>query len=147
MNSEKGINDEEFLEVANTIQSLKTTISLLSKQLKTLEKNVKKNEKKLQKKANKKKTNNQSKKSGFASPLMISEELREFMGLDPDKKIPRTEVTKYLINYIKEHNLQDSVQKQQINPDSTLQELLKLKKEESLTYFSMQKHMNQHFIK
>ena len=147
MNSEKGINDEEFLEVANTIQGLKTTISLLSKQLKTLEKNVKKNERKLQKKANKKKTNNQSKKSGFASPLMISEELRTFMGLEPDKKIPRTEVTQYLINYINENNLQDSEKKQHINPDNTLQELLKLKKEEHLTYFNIQKYMNQHFIK
>ena len=147
MNSEKGMNEEEFLEVANTIQSLKTTISLLSKQLKTLEKNVKKNEKKLQKKANKKKSNNQSKKSGFASPLIISEELRTFMGLEPDKKIPRTEVTQYLIKYINENNLQDSEKKQHINPDSTLQELLKIKKEEDLTYFNIQKYMNQHFIK
>ena len=145
MDKNNGISEEEFLNVANTILSLKTTINLLSKQIKTLEKNVNKKVNKLEKKANKKKVNKKTKKSGFASPQIISEELRTFMGLEPDKMVPRTEVTQYINNYIKTNNLQDSIKKQQINPDETLSALLKINKGDELTYFNIQKYMNQHF--
>tara|TARA_Y100000022_G_C13090605_1_gene302075 strand:- start:42 stop:482 length:441 start_codon:yes stop_codon:yes gene_type:complete len=145
MDKNNGISEEEFMNVANTILSLKTTINLLSKQIKTLEKNVNKKVGKLEKKANKKKVNKKKKKSGFASPQIISEELRTFMGLEPDKMVPRTEVTQYINNYIKTNDLQDSTKKQQINPDDTLSALLKINKGETLTYFNIQKYMNQHF--
>ena len=145
MDKNNGISEEEFMNVANTILSLKTTINLLSKQIKTLEKNVNKKVGKLEKRANKKKVNKKKKKSGFASPQIISEELRTFMGLEPDKMVPRTEVTQYINNYIKTNDLQDSTKKQQINPDDTLSALLKINKGETLTYFNIQKYMNQHF--
>lgn len=145
MDKNNGISEEEFLNVANTILSLKTSINLLSKQIKTLEKNVNKKVNKLEKKANKKKVNKRTKKSGFASPQIISEELRTFMGLEPDKMVPRTEVTQYINNYIKTNNLQDSIKKQQINPDETLSALLKINEGDELTYFNIQKYMNQHF--
>ena len=147
MSKKISMEESEFTELLNTIQGLKTTISLLSKQVKTVEKNVNKKIKKIEKKANKKKANKKSKPSGFASPQHISEELRSFLGLEPDKKIARTEVTRYLINYINDNNLQNNANKQLINPDNTLVTLLKLNNEvDQLTYFNLQKYMNQHFI-
>ena len=64
-------------------------------------------------------------------------------------ELARTEVTKALVNYIKEHNLIncDSDNKNKIVPDEKLKNLLGLKEEElnELNYFSIQKYMNKHF--
>jgi chromatin remodeling complex protein RSC6 len=64
-------------------------------------------------------------------------------------EIARTEVTKALVNYIKENNLielgEDS--KNKIVPDEKLKSLLGIHDEElnDLTYFNIQKYMNKHF--
>ena len=58
-------------------------------------------------------------------------------------------LTKYLVNYIKEHNLielgEDS--KNKIVPDQKLKNLLGIQDENlhDLTYFNIQKYMNKHF--
>ncbi|GAQ89135.1 hypothetical protein KFL_004900020 [Klebsormidium nitens] len=44
--------------------------------------------------------------SGFAKPSYLSPELCEFLDLPIDSQLPRTEVTKRLVAYVKEHDLQ-----------------------------------------
>jgi chromatin remodeling complex protein RSC6 len=63
-------------------------------------------------------------------------------------KLARTEVTKFLIQYIKENNLQNPKQKKEIKPDNALLSLLDIKKNEKepLTYFNLQSKMNKHFV-
>ena len=65
-------------------------------------------------------------------------------------EIARTEVTKTLVQYIKTNNLQEQTpeSKNKIVPDDKLKHLLGLNDEEEndLTFFSIQKHMNKHFI-
>ena len=58
----------------------------------------------------------------------------------------RTDVTKYIINYIKENNLQGVNNKKVIQPDKALKSLLKPENNE-VSYFTLQKYMNKHFIK
>ena len=59
----------------------------------------------------------------------------------------RTEVTKYLTTYIKQHDLQDSANRRKILPDDSLKKLLNVGKEDEVTYFNLQKYMKVHFPK
>ena len=83
--------------------------------------------------------------SGFSKPGKISDELRNFLKLGKDELIARTEVTKKITCYCKEHNLQNLDDKRIILPDKSLQKLLRIKKSDQLTYFNLQKYMKVHF--
>lgn len=69
------------------------------------------------------------------------------MNKEDGTKIARTDVTKTLIEYIKTNNLQNNDNKQIIHPDEKLKLLLGIDENEQLTYFTLQKFMNKHFIK
>jgi len=87
------------------------------------------------------------KPSGFAKPSRISPELAAFMQKEAGAEIARTEVTQFIINYIREHNLQNAENRKVIQPDAALTELLAVKEGDQLTYFNLQKYMNRHFVK
>jgi upstream activation factor subunit UAF30 len=138
---------EQFSSVLNTLSSFKSTISMLSAQVKALEKSVKKQMKQLEREAQKNKNKGNRKASGFAVPSKISNDLCNFMGKPEGSEMARTEVTKYIIQYIKNNNLPDKTNKKVINPDKALKSLLNVKANEEVTYFNLQKYMNQHFVK
>jgi chromatin remodeling complex protein RSC6 len=71
------------------------------------------------------------------------------MEKEPNTKIARTEVTKYVIQYIKDNSLQYKDNKKIIVPDTKLSKLLGVenKNEIVITYFNIQRYMNRHFIK
>lgn len=137
------IMSEKFDDLVTTLSTFKKTITLVQTQIRELEKTVKK-ELKNAKKDNKKRKN--KKPSGFAKPSKVSDELCRFMNKDCGTEIARTEVTQFLINYIKSNFLQNEENKKIIKPDEKLQTLLSINKEEELTYFNLQKYMNRHFI-
>ena len=138
---------EQFSAVLNTLSSFKSQISMLSAQVKALEKSVKKQMKQLEREAQKNKNKGNRKASGFAVPSKISNDLCKFMGKPEGSEMARTEVTKYIIQYIKSNNLPDKTNKKVINPDKALKSLLNVKPNEEVTYFNLQKYMNQHFVK
>ena len=84
--------------------------------------------------------------SGFAKPSAVSDELCEFMKREKGARIARTEVTQYIIKYIKEQQLQDSDNKRKIVPNSSLKELLGVNENYEVTFFNLQRLMNKHFI-
>ena len=96
--------------------------------------------------AQKNKNKGNRKASGFAVPTKISKDLCKFMNQPDGTEMARTEVTKYIIQYIKDNNLPDSKNKKVIKPDKRLKSLLKLQKNDEVTYFNLQKYMNKHFI-
>ena len=102
---------EQFSSVLNTLSSFKSTISMLSAQVKALEKSVKKQMKQLEREAQKNKNKGNRKASGFAVPSKISKDLCKFMGKPEGSEMARTEVTKYIIQYIKNNNLPDKKNK------------------------------------
>lgn len=61
------------------------------------------------------------KNSAFMRPVDVSEALAEIVG---GKRMPRTEVTKKVWEYIKKHKLQDQKNKRMINPDAKLGKVL-----------------------
>jgi chromatin remodeling complex protein RSC6 len=85
--------------------------------------------------------------SGFAKPCKVTKELCEFMNKSDETEFARTEVTKSLVQYVKENHLEDINNKKNILPDEKLKNLLKIEEGQELTYFNIQKFMNKHFIK
>ena len=59
----------------------------------------------------------------------------------------RTEVTRYIIEYIKKEELQNKEDRRKIEADVKLKKLLEITEKEELTYFNLQKYMNKHFVK
>lgn len=138
---------EQFDGILSTLTTFKSQITSLQQQLRGLEKVVKRElntarkaaEKKRQRKANRK-------PSGFAKPSSISNELSQFMSKEEGVQVARTEVTQFIIKYIKEHDLQNPANRKMIIPDETLKKLLAVKENDEVTYFNLQKFMNRHFV-
>ena len=136
-----------FSTINDTLTLFKMQISTVQQQLRTLEKEVKK-ELKCKKKSSKKIEKKTKLPSGFAKPSKVTKELCLFMEQPEGTEIARTEVTKTLIQYIKDHKLNikaDDITK--IIPDTKLKNLLNIGEVElsNLTFFTIQKHMNKHF--
>ena len=118
----------------------------LNKSLKQLKKDTARAMK--QKRKNPNRAKNTS--SGFMKPVGISGEMCKFTGWGTDELKSRVDVTKYICGYIRDNNLQNPDDRRQIVPDKKLQALLKLDKkslkEEPLTYYSLQKKIQPHFV-
>lgn len=145
---EKKENDFDFSGIVDSISTIKQMLTALNQQIKQVDKAVAKKMKKLERENKKAKNKGNRQPSGFANPTKISKELCEFMEKPTDTKMARTDVTKYIIQYIKENNLQDPKNAKVIKPNKKLTTLLKIDStNEVLTYFNIQRHMNKHFIK
>ena len=95
------------------------------------------------KKSVKRRSNGQS---GFLKPVAISKEMAKFTGWVPAELKSRVDVTKFICNYIKEHNLQNPQDKREIFPDAKLHKLLNIKSgDPPLTYYRIQSYMKHHF--
>ena len=64
--------------------------------------------------------------SGFVKPTRISDELAAFLSKPSGTEMARTDVTRDINKYIREHGLQDKDNGRQINPDPKLSSLLKV---------------------
>lgn len=137
----------EFEQIIKDLSNLKKHVNDIQNRLKTYEKNSAKEKRQLQKLVNKNKQKGNRRPSGFAKPSKVTDELCEFMGKDKGSEIARTEVTKYLINYIKENNLQYEGNHKIIIPDKNLKTLLSIKDGTEVNYFNLQGLMNKHFVK
>jgi len=140
---------DQFNTINDSLTLFKMQITTLQKVVKTVEKDVKKELKNIKKDKKKEKMKTKRAPSGFAKPTKVTKELCEFMNQPEGSEIARTEVTKTLVNYIKENNLIESSEdcKNKIVPDQKLKNLLGIENEilPDLTYFNIQKYMNKHF--
>ena len=135
-------------EYSAKLQQLVGLLSTLKSDFKTLEKTVSREMKAAQKLANKKRRNtNPRKPSGFTKATPISEELANFLGKAVGTEMARTEVSKEITKYIKSNNLQDVTNGRVIKADAKLSKLLRLGKEDELTFFNLQRYMKVHFAK
>ena len=132
-------------ELYDVINEQKAWHTKITNQVKNLEKMYKKLVKENTKNMKKKNMKVKRSPSGFAKPTSISKELCDFLQKPIGTEMARTEVTKYLTQYIKEHKLQFEEDKRKIKPDTKLKKLLNLKKDDEVTYFNLQKFMKPHF--
>lgn len=135
-------------EFSAKLQQLVGLFSTVKNDFKTLEKAVSREMKVAQKASSKKRRNTGNRKpSGFIKPTRISDELAGFLGKTVGTEMARTEVSKEINAYIHTHNLQDKSNGRIIHADAKLSKLLKLQKEDELTYFNLQRYMKHHFQK
>ena len=135
----------KFDIIRNKISEQKNSLDEVNKEIKTFEKLINNFVKNYVKKETKPKK--PRKKSGFALPVTLSDDLCEFMDCEKGTKRARTQITKYLNLYIDENNLKNPENKRIIVPDAKLRKLLGDEIEGvELTYFTIQKYMNKHFV-
>jgi chromatin remodeling complex protein RSC6 len=135
-------------DFGSKIQQVTTILSSMKADYKLLEKSVSRELKAASKsKKSKKASSGNRQPSGFVKPSVISDELITFLGKEAGTMMSRVEVSKGINAYITANNLKDKVSGRQINPDAKLATLLKIGKDEVLTYFNLQKYLKIHFIK
>ncbi len=132
---------EGFSDVLSTLSNFRSQITMLQNQIRALEKTVKKNMKTLQREAKKNRNKGNRKPSGFAVPTPISNELCDFMKRPRGSKVARTEVTQYIIRYIKDNDLQYQANRKIIKPNKALRSLLASKAKDEVTYFNIQRYL------
>ena len=139
---------EKSIEFLAKLQQLSALLSTLKSEYRVLEKQWTRELRSAQKQSSKRKRKAGNRApSGFVKPTRISDELASFLEKPSGTEMARTEVTREINVYIRNHNLQDKANGRKINPDTKLASLLKLKKTDELTYFNLQKYMSPHFAK
>jgi chromatin remodeling complex protein RSC6 len=139
---------------------LKREIQELRKMQRDHENAIKEASKKTKRKKTPRDDSNPRKPSGFASPVIVSDELYAFLaqfGVKNTDPIARTDVTRYITSYIKEHDLQNPEHRREIVPDAALNKLFgpamepKDPNDENsplvYTYLKLQKYLSAHFPK
>jgi len=138
---------DQFTELLAQLSSLRSQLTSVTSQVRVLSKKTERQIKLAQKAGKKKRKSGNRAPSGFVKPTKISTELANFLGKEKGTEMARTSVTREINVYIREHKLQDPKNGRIIRPDAKLRKLLKLKKEDELTYFNLQRYMSPHFAK
>ena len=130
---------EQFSDFMTKLQAVSAHMSSLRTEFRGLERQVTRDLKAAAKinLTRKRKSGNRA-PSGFVNPTLISNELAAFLGKPEGTEMARTEVTREINAYIREHKLQDKENGRKIIADKKLTGLLKLKKGDDLTYFNLQ---------
>jgi upstream activation factor subunit UAF30 len=126
-----------------SLQSIQEFLLSLEKSVKAVQKEVHKVRQKLEDPTGEK-AKARSENNSFKHPLVVSDELKAFLGLGPDELISRSEVTKRIFAYAKENSLNDG---KIINIDEPLRALLRPVEGVDITVTNLQKFINHHYTK
>uniref|UniRef100_A0A6C0KGB2 DM2 domain-containing protein n=1 Tax=viral metagenome TaxID=1070528 RepID=A0A6C0KGB2_9ZZZZ len=138
----------EFTSLLTQFSTMRVQMTQLAARVRTLQKRCDRELRTAAKASKKKKIKSGNRApSGFVKPTQISGELATFLGKPKGTEMARTEVTREINQYIREHKLQDPSNGRRILPDPKLRKLLRLPKEDELTYFNLQRYMSPHFAK
>jgi chromatin remodeling complex protein RSC6 len=130
--------------IIDKVNSLAGVIKDIQTHLKVLSKEYDKQQKIIEK-AQKKRQNAKNSPSGFAKPNKISDELCDFIGVPHGTEKSRTDITRLINAYVKEHNLNKPENKRFILPDTKLKKILNVADSEEINYFILQKLISHHF--
>jgi len=138
---------DQFTQLLAQLSALRSQLTSVTSQVRTLSKRTERELKQAHKAGRKKRKSGNRAPSGFVKPTKISSELATFLGKEKGTEMARTSVTREINAYIREHKLQDPKNGRRILADAKLRKLLKLKKDDELTYFNLQRYMSPHFAK
>lgn len=138
---------DQFTQLLAQLSALRSQLTSVTSQVRTLSKKTERELKAAHKAGKKKRKTGNRAPSGFIKPTKISSELANFLGKAKGTEMARTSVTREINSYIREHKLQDPKNGRRILADAKLRKLLKLKKDDELTYFNLQRYMSPHFAK
>jgi len=138
---------DQFTALLAQLSAFRSQLTSVTAQVRALNKRSDRELKQALKAGRKKRKSGNRAPSGFVKPTKISMELANFLGKEKGTEMARTEVTREINTYIRAHKLQDPKNGRRILADAKLRKLLKLKKEDELTYFNLQRYMSPHFAK
>lgn len=138
---------EQFQQLLAQLTNLRSQLTSVTTQVRVLSKKAERELKQAAKVGKKKRKSGNRAPSGFVKPTKISTELAHFLNKPKGTEMARTEVTREINNYIREHKLQDPKNGRHIIADAKLKKLLKLTSKDNLTYFNLQRYMSPHFEK
>ena len=138
---------DQFTALLAQLTALRSQLTSVTSQVRALSKRADRELKQAQKQGRKKRKSGNRAPSGFVKPTKISVELATFLGKAKGTEMARTEVTREINSYIRQHKLQDPENGRRILADAKLRKLLKLGKNDELTYFNLQRYMSPHFAK
>jgi len=138
---------DQFTALLAQLSALRSQLTSVTSQVRALSKRADREIKQAQKAGRKKRKSGNRAPSGFVKPTRISVELATFLGKAKGTEMARTEVTREINSYIRQHKLQDPQNGRRILADAKLRKLLKLGKNDELTYFNLQRYMSPHFAK
>ena len=141
--------ETEAKSITARLLAVRETVSELISEAKRLEKKAAKVQKLADKRRRRKapvegEEGKPARVSIFQVPTGLTPELCSFMGRPAGSLESRSNVTKFITKYVSDNNLKN---KHDINADAKLLKLLRLTKEDKLTYFNLQKYLNVHYLK
>jgi chromatin remodeling complex protein RSC6 len=136
--------DNVLSSIIDKVNTLSAAIKDIQANLKVLSKEYDKQQKIIEK-AQKKRLNAKNSPSGFAKPNKISDELCDFIGVPHGTEKSRTDITRLINAYVKEHNLNKPENKRFILPDDKLKKILNVGDSEEINYFILQRLISHHF--
>jgi chromatin remodeling complex protein RSC6 len=139
--------NDQFDALLAQLSTLRSQLTSVTGQVRALSKRSEREIKIAIKTSRKKRKAGNRAPSGFVKPTKISIELAKFLGKPHGTEMARTQVTREINGYIRQHKLQDPKNGRRILADKKLKTLLKLKDSDELTYFNLQRYMSPHFAK
>jgi len=128
---------DKISALASGLKEVQTIVKLLSKEYEKQQKIIDKVQNKRQ--------NARNSPSGFAKPNTISTELCDFIGVPHGTQKSRTDITRFINAYVKEHDLNDPKNRRFIVPDAKLKKILNVKDGEEVNFFILQRLISHHF--
>ena len=129
----------KFTALTALFKETQSALKVLSKEYEKMKKTVSKSERK--------RANARTNPNGFAKPALITDALCDFLAVPKGTEMSRTDVTRKINAYIKEHNLNKPENKRIILPDEKLRKILNVKPTEEVSFFSLQRFLSPLFVK
>lgn len=143
----EGVVEPSLLDkLESKINALASLMKETVGELKGLRKEYERMKKSVEK-TERKRANARTNPNGFAKPTPITDELCAFLSLPSGSVMSRTDVTRKINAYIKEHNLNKPDNKRIILPDAPLRKILGVEEGGEVSFFSLQKYLSRLFIK
>ena len=93
------------------------------------------------------KSANRAKNNGFNREQKITDELRAFLGIEEEKLVSRSFVTRAVNKYVKDNNLKHPDNGRVLVLDAKLRALLNPPPDEQITYLNLQRYLSPHYVK
>lgn len=138
------VGENLLSSLVDKVNSVNTQMKEIQNLIKLVSKECDKQQKIIDK-VQKKRQNAKNSPSGFAKPNKISDELCDFIGVPHGTEKSRTDITRFINAYVKEHNLNNPQNRRFIIPDVKLKAILNVKDGDEINYFILQKLISHHF--
>jgi chromatin remodeling complex protein RSC6 len=131
---------EQLNNAYSTVKSVKANLKMLETRHKKELKQSRKNRRRV---VNTEVNTTPKNPSGFNKPGPVPQKIKDLLNLDSSIELPRTQITKLIYGYIKEHNLQKPTDKRVIVPNTEIRNLFGISDTETteISFYNIQTYI------